>query len=148
MLADRYGLPVSTASTAALEAYVDGVDRLLSANAGAEDCFDRASAMDGDFALAHAGRARCLQLRASVPEARAAAAHASALAARGTRRESRHVEAVALTVAGESARALAAIRAHLAEFPRDAMVLAPATGVYGLIGFSGRQDRNEALADL
>jgi hypothetical protein len=28
------------------------------------------------------------------------------------------------------------------------MVLSPATGVYGLIGFSGRQDRNEALAAL
>src|SRR5262249_40492507 len=40
MLEDRYDLPASTASTTALEAYVDGVDRLLSANAGAEDCFD------------------------------------------------------------------------------------------------------------
>jgi hypothetical protein len=28
------------------------------------------------------------------------------------------------------------------------MVLAPATGVYGLIGFSGRQDRNELLVEL
>jgi hypothetical protein len=28
------------------------------------------------------------------------------------------------------------------------MVLSPATGVYGLIGFSGRQDRNEALVAL
>ena len=30
---------------------------------------------------------------------------------------------------------------HLAEFPRDVMVAAPATGVFGLIGFSGRQGR-------
>src|SRR5262245_20360110 len=148
MIEDRYGLSVSTASTAALEAYVDGVDRLLSANAGAEDSFDRAIAMDGDFALAHAGRARCLQLRASMAEARSAAACASALVEPLTRRERGHVEALALTVEGESARALAAIRAHLVEFPRDAMVLSPATGVYGLIGFSGRQDRNEELAGL
>src|SRR5262249_23024764 len=44
--------------------------------------------------------------------------------------------------------ALSAIRRHLSDFPRDAMVLSPATGVYGLIGFSGRQDRNELLAEL
>ena len=148
MSEDRYGLPVSTASAAALEAYVDGVDRLLSANAGAEESFDRAIAADPGFALAHAGRARGLQLRAQVADARTAAARARSLAEGATRRERQHVEALAVAVEGDAVRALAAIRAHLAEFPRDAMVLAPATGVYGLIGFSGRQDRNGALLAL
>ena len=66
----------------------------------------------------------------------------------GTARERGHVEALAIAVEGDAVRALAAIAEHLVEFPRDAMVLSPATGVYGLIGFSGRQDRNEALAAL
>ncbi len=148
MLQDRYGLPVSTPSVAALEAYVEGVDRLLSANPGSEESFDRAISADPDFALAHVARARGLQLQARAGDAQAAAARARALGNALSRRERGHVEAVAIAVEGDAPRALAAIRAHLAEFPRDAMVLGPATGVYGLIGFSGRQDRNEQLADL
>jgi hypothetical protein len=148
MLQDRYGLLVSTASAAALDAYVEGVDRLLSANAGAGERFERAVALDPAFALAHIGRARSLQLQAQVADARAAARRSRALADGLTPRERGHIEALGLAVEGDAARALAAVRAHLADFPRDAMVLAPATGVYGLIGFSGRQDRNELLADL
>jgi hypothetical protein len=145
---DRYGLPVSTMSAAALDAYVEGVDRLLSGNAGAEASFDRAIEADPAVVLAHVGRARSLQLQGRLPDARAAVARARSLAARANAREQGHVEALALTVEGEAPRALAAILAHLDRFPRDAMVLSPATGVYGLIGFSGRQDRNEALLAL
>jgi len=148
MLQDRYDLPASTRSTAALEAYVEGVDCLLSANSGADESFDRAIDADPGFALAHIGRARSLQLQAKAADAQAAASRARALAGGATRRERGHVEALAIAVHGDAARALAAIRAHLVEFPRDAMVLGPATGVYGLIGFSGRQDRNEQLAEL
>src|SRR5262245_25745738 len=148
MLEDRYGLPVSTTSVAALDSYVEGVDRLLSANAGAGDSFERATSADPDFALAHIARGRSLQLEARGDDARAAAARARALAEGLSRRERGHVEALAIAVEGDAPRALAAIRAHLEEFPRDAMVLGPATGVYGLIGFSGRLDRNEQLADL
>jgi hypothetical protein len=148
MAEDRYGLAVSTASAAARDAYVEGVDGLLSANAGAEAAFDRAIAADPGFALAHVGRARSLQLQARGAEAREAAGRARALVAGGTARERGHVEALGLAVEGDAGRALAAIAEHLVECPRDAMVLSPATGVYGLIGFSGRQDRNEALAAL
>jgi hypothetical protein len=148
MLEDRYGLPVSTTSVAALEAYAEGVDRLLSANAGAEESFEQSTRLDPSFALAHVGLARSLQLQARVTDARAAAARARTLGDGLTRRERGHVEALGIAVEGDAARALAAIRAHLADFPRDAMVLAPATGVYGLIGFSGRQDRNQLQADL
>jgi tetratricopeptide (TPR) repeat protein len=141
-------LPVTTPSSDALAAYVDGVDRLLSANAGAEACFDRAIAADPGLALAHIGRARSLQLQGRAADARQAAATARARLARATPREHTHVEALALAVEGQATRALEAIREHLAAHPRDAIVLSPATGVYGLIGFSGRQDRNEALVAL
>lgn len=64
-------------------------------------------------------------------------------------REQQHVEVLGLVVEGQGAAALEAARAHLGEFPRDAMVLAPCTGVFGLIGFSGRQGREaEMLAFL
>jgi len=40
---------------------------------------------------------------------------------------------------------LAAVKEHLATYPRDAMMLAPCTGVFGLIGFSGRAGREAEL---
>jgi len=148
MIPDRYGLPLSTSSAAAGQAYVEGVDRFLASHAGAETCFDRAVAADPAFALAHVGRARSLQLLGRGALAQEAAAQARALAASLDRRQRRHVEALGLAVAGQGARALALIREHVAEFPRDAMALAAANGVYGLIGFSGRQERNEEMLAL
>ena len=148
MIRDRYGLSLSTSSAAAGRAYEEGVDRFLAAHAGAAESFDRASAADPDFALAHIGRARSLQLLGHGALAQAAAARARELSASLDRRERQHVEALGLAVAGQGARALALIREHVAEFPRDAMALAAANGVYGLIGFSGRQDRNEQMLAL
>src|ERR1700675_4970029 len=135
MCLDRFGFFVSTASALARDAYVGGVDCLLSANAGADAGFDRAIAADPGFALAHIGRARSLQLQARAAEGRDAAGRARALVTGGTARERGHVEALAIAVEGDSVRALAAIREHLVDFPRDAMVLSPATGVYRLFGF-------------
>jgi tetratricopeptide (TPR) repeat protein len=145
---DRYGLPISTVSAVAEQAYVEGVDRFLAAHAGAEECFDRALADDPGFALAHIGRARSLQLLGRGALAQKAVEQARAAAAPLDRRERRHVDALGLAVAGQGARALTLIREHVAEFPRDAMALAAANGVYGLIGFSGRQDRNEVMLAL
>jgi hypothetical protein len=148
MLRDRYGLSLSTSSAAATRAYVEGVDRFLAAHAAAEECFDRAVAADPGFALAHIGRARSLQLQGRGALAQAAALQAREVSASLDRRERQHVEALGLAVAGQGGRALALIREHVAEFPRDAMALAAANGVYGLIGFSGRQDRNEEMLAL
>ena len=64
------------------------------------------------------------------------------------RRERRHVEALAAAATGPEDRALALVREHLGEFPRDAVALAAANGIYGLIGFSGRQSRNEDMVAL
>ena len=148
MSRDRYGLSLSTSSAAACEAYVEGVDRFLASHAAPEEAFDRALAADPGFALAHIGRARSLQLLGRGAQAQAAAARARELGASLDRRERQHIEALALAVAGQGGRALALICEHIAEFPRDAMALAAANGVYGLVGFSGRQDRNEAMLAL
>jgi len=145
---DRYGLAVSTSSTSALAAYVEAVDLLLAALPGAEEAFGRALTAQPRFALAQAGRARTLQLLARMDEARVAARHARGMAAALPRRERQHVEILGLVVEGQGAAALEAARAHLREFPRDAMVLAPCTGVFGLIGFSGRQGREAEMLAL
>lgn len=148
MLTDRYGLKLSTSSQAARDAYVAGADCVLSALAGPEAHLERAIEADPRFALAHIALGRALFLAAHTKPARAAAARARELAANTTAREQSHVHAIALAIEGQPPAALAATRAHLAAYPRDAMVLAPATGVFGLIGFSGRQERERELLDL
>jgi hypothetical protein len=148
MLTDRFGLELTTSSAAARDAYVAAVDRLLAAGAETEQAFCAAIELDPEFALAHAGRARCLALYSRGAAARAAAARARDLTASTTRRERQHVEALALAIEGQPASSLAATLTHLDEFPRDAMVLAPATGVFGLYGFSGRLEREYELLAL
>jgi len=61
-----------------------------------------------------------------------------------TRRERQHIEALARAVDGDGPEALALIREHVQEFPRDAFLLKQADGPFGLIGFGGSQDRLEA----
>lgn len=148
MLTDRYGLSVSSTATGARDAYVAGVDSVLSATAGWREHFGRAIEADPAFALAHIGFARGCFVQADVNAAREATARARELAKGATTREQSHVNAIALSIEGKPVDALAATREHLHEWPRDAMVLAPATGVFGLIGFSGRQDREEELYRL
>src|ERR1700693_5648193 len=60
MLTDRYELPLSTASSAARDAYVEGCEAKLTMYPGAIEAFDRAIAADSSFALAHAAKAHAL----------------------------------------------------------------------------------------
>ena len=112
MLADRYGLSLSTSSQVARDAYVMGADCILAAVAGAPAHLGRALEADPDFALAHIALARANLLVAQVPQARIAAARARALAMRATPREQSHVNAMALAIEGKAPDALAAIRAQ------------------------------------
>jgi tetratricopeptide (TPR) repeat protein len=141
MLSDRYGLPVSTTSEAARDAYIAGCDDVLTAGHGDADRLSQAVEADPEFALAYVALARARFLQADVAGAREAVARARALAAGVTPREQSHIDALCLAIEGKPVESLAATRAHLTRFPRDAMVAAPATGVFGLIGFSGRQGR-------
>ena len=137
-LADRYGLPVSTSSTVALERYQDGMDRLLAYGLGAEDCFAAALAADERFALAYAGAALWSFFRNDGSAARAAIAKAAAALDGATRREHQHVDALTAIVGGETARGLEMIQEHVDEFPRDALLVNQASSS---IGFGGRPDR-------
>jgi tetratricopeptide (TPR) repeat protein len=141
---DRYGLPLSTPSRTAAERYTEGIDRTLAGNAGADESLEQAVAADEGFALAQIALARSEQFRGLIPQARARAARARTLLAGVTPRERSHVETLAVAIEqGGGPRALDAVKEHVAQFPRDAFILSQASGVYGLIGFSGRQDRNE-----
>ncbi len=149
MLKDRYDLPLSTDSPAARDAYVEGTDAILAATPGPEAALERAIEADPGFALPHAALARQHQLMGRVAQARAAAGQARALARDATARERQHVEIFHRMVHGKGQEALALTREHVREWPLDAFVLAPSCGVFGLVGFSGRIDREpEQLALL
>ena len=133
---DRYGLPMSTSSTTAAEHYFEGIDLLLSQNFGPEERFRQAVAADEGFALAHSALAVMLMLQAAVAEAKASAERGTSLASGISRREKQHVEAISLFVNGQGPQSLALIREHLAEFPRDAMMVRLASRLF-LLGCSG-----------
>ena len=147
MVADRYGLSLSTNDRAAA-AYVAGVDALFAADVGAAEAFGRAIEFDPDFALAHAALARTHQIFGNRAPAKEAITRARELAPRLKGREASHVACMGLVLDGQGALAIDAIRAHLREWPRDAMVLAPCTGVFGLYGFSGLAHRAASLRAL
>jgi hypothetical protein len=141
MLTDRYGLPITTSSQAARDAYIAGADGVLMAGPTEKADLRRAIAADPDFALARIALARASFIVADVATAREQVGKARELAPRTTPREQSHINALALAMEGKPVDAFEATKDHLARFPRDAMVAAPATGVFGLIGFSGRQGR-------
>jgi tetratricopeptide (TPR) repeat protein len=148
MLEDRYGLALSTTSTAARDAYVAGVDSVLSGVAGYRDLLAQAIACDSSFALAHVALARGLFLEGDIGPARASASQARELVARASPREQSHVDVICLGLEGKPAQAMQAMLSHLHTWPRDAMVLAPATSVFGLYGFSGDPAHEEKLYQL
>ena len=152
MLADRYGLALSTSSLTARDGYIEGCDLVLTLYPGAVAAFDRAIAADPDFALAHVARARALQLSADIPSAKAAIAAARAIVRGLSDREVSHVEVFALLINGKADDALVAVRKHVASWPRDALVASTAANQTGLIGTSGRagreQDQLDFLTDL
>jgi tetratricopeptide (TPR) repeat protein len=143
MLEDRYGNKLSTASAAARDAYVAGVDASLSANVGAEEGFRAAIAADEGFALAHIALARTAQVYGRAAEVKAPLARAVDLASGTTAREQSHIAIFERILTGRAAEALALTREHIRQWPRDAFALAPSTSVFGLVGFSGLAGREQ-----
>jgi predicted Zn-dependent protease len=79
--------------------------------------------------------------------ARAATARARETVDGATRRERQHVEAVSAFIAGETARGLALVDEHVAEFPRDAMLVNQASGAIALAGRSDREEHRVAFLE-
>ena len=148
MLTDLYDLAVSTSSSAARDAYVQGCMAKLTMHPGAIEAFDRAIEADPAFALPHAARAHALLERGDVAGARASIARATDLATGLPEREASHVAYFAALVRGDSEGALAVLPVHLDAWPRDALVLGTTAFTNGLIGSSGRAGQKRTLLDL
>jgi tetratricopeptide (TPR) repeat protein len=148
MLRDRYDLALTTASPDARDAYVQASDLALTFYPGAIDAYDRAIAADPAFALAHAGKAQVLLRQGDVEAARAALAAAKDRAAGVSEREASHIGFFGLVFAGQTDAAIAALYAHLAAWPRDALVVSSAANPNGLIGSSGRIGQKHQIATL
>src|SRR5215211_2092433 len=123
MLKDRYDLALTTASTAARDAYVQATDLALTFYPGALEAYDRAIAADAGFAMAHAGKAQVLMRQGDVAAARAASTAAKDVVAGASEREASHIELFELMFAGRTDAAIEAMYAHLTSWPRDALVV-------------------------
>ena len=148
MLTDRYELPVSTASSVARDAYVEGCEAKLTMYPGAIEAFDRAIAADPGFALARAAKAHLLVERGDVAAGRTSMATAKSLAGALSGREASHIGFFDLLIAGDTQGALAAFPAHLDAWPRDAVVLGTTAFTNGLIGSSGCAGQKRTLLEL
>ncbi len=133
---DRYGLIVTTDSALAADHYVEGLDLLLEQGFGPEMQFQKAVEVDEGFALAHAGLSLMHMFQSRAARAKDTAKYATSLALQATRRERQQVEAISLFIGGQGPKSLALIREHLAEFPRDAIMLRLANRLY-VTGCSG-----------
>lgn len=149
MNTDDRGLPLSTDVPLAADRYRAGVALTLAAWPGAAREMEAAIAADPDFALPHAMRARQHVMAGDPAQSQAAMARARELVGRrGDGRERSHVEILALATAGRSAEALARTLEHVADWPRDAVILSLPMGAFGLFAFSGMADHDQARADL
>ena len=145
---DRFDQPITTSSPRAAELYDEAVDLLFALQPGSGPLIDEALTIDPDFALAHCVKARSLATAGEMREARRYAALGRDLALGRSIRERHHAAIIDLALRGESARALRAVREHAAEYPRDAVPLSFALGVYGLLGFGGFNDFHAQQATL
>jgi hypothetical protein len=148
MLSDQYGQKLSTESAHARDAYDQGCDRLLTLYPDFAAAFDRATAADPGFALAHAARANAHLMLGDPAAAQAAMAAANAVAEGLTARETSHLGFFALLVGGRPDEALEAGKAHLAEWPDDRLVLNMCGSFAGILTFSGRPTRGQELRAL
>ena len=147
MLSDQYDNAITTTSQAARDHFIEGVDRCLAADPHHAAPFEAAIAEDPGFAIAHAGLARARQFEGDMAGAKAAIQDARATSKHGDTREQSHIHALGLMIDGKTADAYAAIRAHVDDHPRDAMLAQTCSSVFGLIGFSGKPGREaETLA--
>jgi hypothetical protein len=137
---DRYGLTVTTDSPVAFERFQEGMDHLLAYGPAGEERLAQAVQADPGLAVAHTGLALLALVQGDAAAARDAMARARETVGDATRRERQHVEALAAFVGGEAARGFALADEHVADFPRDAVLV---NQVSSAIALAGARDREE-----
>lgn len=148
MLTDPYGLALTTGSAAARDAYALGLDRVLTQYPGIGAAFDAALAADPGFALAQIGRAQAFLFLGDAAGARDAVAAAEALTAGVTAREASQIHFFRILLGGRVDQAIPAMEAHIAQWPRDALVLNTTANPNGLLGASGEVGQKARLVAL
>jgi tetratricopeptide (TPR) repeat protein len=141
MLKDRRGLDTSTDNPQALAAFDDMVDGYVTFDVDTTKRLGEALKADPGFFLANVlkGGMALLSLNAKhLDRAKAALAHATTLAASGTPRERRHLEAFEAWAEGDLDRALRAWESILAVHPTDLLALRLAHFHYFWLGRSAR----------
>lgn len=141
MPTDPYGNPLHTGDATAQAAYAEALVAYLDALPGVDEALDRAIAADPGFAQAHMLKARNAQVFARMDEARAQIAKAVEKARALTGQARAQVEIFDHLINGRPREGYAAVRAHLRDYPRDALVAQTCLGVFSLIGFSGQPGR-------
>ena len=141
MFDDEYGNKVSTKSAEAADFYIKGTHQFLGAEPGVEDSFRSAIDADPEFALAHIGYAREMQLRGRSTDMRQALKRAIKYAGNRSEREQSHINVSSLLLSGKSTEARLAVYEHVRRWPRDVLIAQMCTSVFGLIGFSGLPGR-------
>ena len=142
---DRYDNTITTNSQIALDLYVEGLDLFLAGQPGFLDVFENAAAEDPGFALGFVGLARGHQFSGDLAKARDAMSRVGTLTKGLTTREQSHVNIFNLLIEGKVPAAYAAIRAHVLDHPRDAMVAQTCSSPLGLIGLSGLPGREPEI---
>jgi tetratricopeptide (TPR) repeat protein len=149
MFNDRYGLPLSTSSQPAADAFIEGVDLMLSNNPDPAERFQAAIDADEGFAMAHVALGMQLQLRMDAPGSKVELDRARELMGGTSEREQSLINAVArpgFVGRGGPIEALPALEEHMDNFPRDYIA---ANRYTQTLFFSGQPDsRQRALGRL
>ncbi|SDN29277.1 hypothetical protein SAMN05216196_10153 [Lutimaribacter pacificus] len=141
MLTDPYGNPLHTTDPAARDAYAEALLAYLDALPGVDGALERAIAADPGFAQAHMLKARNAQVFARMDEARTLMAQAVEKGRDLTGQARGQIAVFDHLVNGRPREGYEAVRAHLRDHPRDALVAQTCLGVFSLIGFSGQPGR-------
>ena len=123
MAIDAFGLALTTSDPEALALYDRAVRAHQAWQADALALFTAATERDPGLALAHAGAAVCLFLEERFAETKTATEAARAAVATQSERERSHVAAITAWTSGQMDEAAMLMRAHLATWPRDVLVL-------------------------
>jgi tetratricopeptide (TPR) repeat protein len=148
MLADRYGLPVTTASQSARDAFVEGYERLFMVLPTARAAFEAATAEDPNFVLAHLGAAQAAALQGDIAKMQASLAAAKAAPVQLTEREASQLAFFVKLLTGQTHAALATAAAHVETWPRDAAVMNHYPTILGLISQCGPPGSKRKQAEV
>jgi tetratricopeptide (TPR) repeat protein len=143
---DRYGLPL-TASALAAERHSEGIERLQSQNAGVEQVLRSAVEADPHFALGWADLAFWQAYQRQMNAARETIKTAQAALNGCTSRERQHVDLIASFLTRPLGETWELVQAHLADHPRDALIVQMGVMIHSGIGWLDRRERHLAYIE-